>query len=245
LGRPPVRPPGPLLNRCRPQYGRGRRPHHRPPGILHSAAPEVLPVHSVPGLPADSDGFGNNSVTTHLHNGHTPSESEGFRCYFFGRAPERALVPRPPHLPRTFTRACSDPTFCSTISIPATSPPASTSIRPVRRSHDVRRQSLRPEHRPDVLRSFQPRRHPRRPFVVNGKIQPFFEAPPAVTGCAGIERSRKDMTQLRHAETNTLFCRDFTGRYPMHCHNVVHEDRSATRTVGSASTTTRSGTRSF
>ena len=31
-------------------------------------------------LPADNGGFGLNSVTTHLHNGHTPSESDGFPC---------------------------------------------------------------------------------------------------------------------------------------------------------------------
>jgi len=35
-------------------------------------------------LPADdNDGFGLPSVTTHLHNGHTPSESDGFPCDFF------------------------------------------------------------------------------------------------------------------------------------------------------------------
>src|SRR2546426_4758385 len=34
-------------------------------------------------LPADNGGFGKNSVTTHLHNGHTPSESDGNPCDFF------------------------------------------------------------------------------------------------------------------------------------------------------------------
>jgi FtsP/CotA-like multicopper oxidase with cupredoxin domain len=34
-------------------------------------------------LPSDNDGFGLNSVTTHLHNGHTPSESDGFPCDYF------------------------------------------------------------------------------------------------------------------------------------------------------------------
>ena len=33
-------------------------------------------------LPADNGGFGLNSTTTHLHNGHTPSESDGFPCFF-------------------------------------------------------------------------------------------------------------------------------------------------------------------
>jgi FtsP/CotA-like multicopper oxidase with cupredoxin domain len=38
-------------------------------------------------LPPDGQngGFGKNRVTTHLHNGHTPSESDGFPCYYFGR----------------------------------------------------------------------------------------------------------------------------------------------------------------
>ena len=76
-------------------------------------------------LPSDNGGFGLNSVSTHLHNGHTPSESDGFPCDYFARpasttistipnqlagflsiAPvdqrrhqrgaEHALVPRPP-----------------------------------------------------------------------------------------------------------------------------------------------------
>jgi FtsP/CotA-like multicopper oxidase with cupredoxin domain len=34
-------------------------------------------------LPNDNGGFGLQSVSTHLHNGHTPSESDGFPCDFF------------------------------------------------------------------------------------------------------------------------------------------------------------------
>ncbi len=34
-------------------------------------------------LPADNKGFGINSVSTHLHNGHTPSESDGHPCNYF------------------------------------------------------------------------------------------------------------------------------------------------------------------
>jgi FtsP/CotA-like multicopper oxidase with cupredoxin domain len=34
-------------------------------------------------LPTTTGGFGLPSVTTHLHNGHTPSESDGFPCDFF------------------------------------------------------------------------------------------------------------------------------------------------------------------
>ena len=36
-------------------------------------------------LPSSNGGFGNPSVTTHLHNGHTPSESDGFPCDFFAQ----------------------------------------------------------------------------------------------------------------------------------------------------------------
>ena len=34
-------------------------------------------------LPANNGGFGKNLVTTHLHNGHTPAESDGNPCDFF------------------------------------------------------------------------------------------------------------------------------------------------------------------
>src|SRR5215510_12028123 len=35
-------------------------------------------------LPANNGGFGKNFVTTHLHNGHTPAESDGNPCTNFG-----------------------------------------------------------------------------------------------------------------------------------------------------------------
>jgi FtsP/CotA-like multicopper oxidase with cupredoxin domain len=40
--------------------------------------------------------------------------------------------------------------------------------------------------------------------------------------------SRKDVFRLQHNATCQLFFRfrDFTGRYPFHCHNVVHEDHA-------------------
>src|SRR6266567_5910794 len=37
-------------------------------------------------LPTDNGGFGKASVSTHLHNGHTPSESDGFPCDFFAQS---------------------------------------------------------------------------------------------------------------------------------------------------------------
>lgn len=36
-------------------------------------------------LPVNNGGFGKNIVTTHLHNGHTPAESDGNPCTNFGR----------------------------------------------------------------------------------------------------------------------------------------------------------------
>ena len=36
-------------------------------------------------LPLNNGGFGKNLVTTHLHNGHTPAESDGNPCDFFQR----------------------------------------------------------------------------------------------------------------------------------------------------------------
>jgi FtsP/CotA-like multicopper oxidase with cupredoxin domain len=40
--------------------------------------------------------------------------------------------------------------------------------------------------------------------------------------------SRKDVYRLQHDATSQLFYRfrDFVGRYPLHCHNVVHEDHA-------------------
>ena len=43
-----------------------------------------------------------------------------------------------------------------------------------------------------------------------------------------VEVARKDVTRLQFNETDTLFFRfrDFAGDYPMHCHNVIHEDHA-------------------
>lgn len=43
-----------------------------------------------------------------------------------------------------------------------------------------------------------------------------------------IEKSRKDVTQLHQNERVELFFRfrDWLGKYPIHCHNVVHEDHA-------------------
>jgi FtsP/CotA-like multicopper oxidase with cupredoxin domain len=41
-----------------------------------------------------------------------------------------------------------------------------------------------------------------------------------------IERGRKDVIRLRPYETIRVLIRfrDFVGPYPLHCHNIVHED---------------------
>ena len=44
---------------------------------------EPILVRNFNDLPANNGGFGLQSVTTHLHNGHTPSESDGFPTDFF------------------------------------------------------------------------------------------------------------------------------------------------------------------
>ncbi len=46
---------------------------------------EPILVRNFNDLPDDNGGFGLQSVSTHLHNGHTPSESDGFPCDFFGQ----------------------------------------------------------------------------------------------------------------------------------------------------------------
>ncbi len=44
---------------------------------------EPILIRNYNNLPADNGGFGINSVSTHLHNAHTPSESDGFPCDYF------------------------------------------------------------------------------------------------------------------------------------------------------------------
>ena len=44
---------------------------------------EPILVRNFNDLPSNNGGFGIQSVSTHLHNGHTPSESDGFPCDFF------------------------------------------------------------------------------------------------------------------------------------------------------------------
>jgi FtsP/CotA-like multicopper oxidase with cupredoxin domain len=42
------------------------------------------------------------------------------------------------------------------------------------------------------------------------------------------EYGRKDVIRMGHNETNLAIWRfrDFQGRYPFHCHNVLHEDHA-------------------
>lgn len=54
-----------------------------PGPTYHARYGEPILVRNVNELPLDNGGFGKNSVSTHLHNGHTPSESDGFPCDFF------------------------------------------------------------------------------------------------------------------------------------------------------------------
>jgi FtsP/CotA-like multicopper oxidase with cupredoxin domain len=50
----------------------------------------------------------------------------------------------------------------------------------------------------------------------------------ATAGIPPVEHSRKDVTQLHPNERVLLFFRfrDWLGKYPIHCHNVVHEDHA-------------------
>jgi FtsP/CotA-like multicopper oxidase with cupredoxin domain len=48
------------------------------------------------------------------------------------------------------------------------------------------------------------------------------------SGVPNVEVSRKDVTRLQFDEDATIFSRfrDFTGDWPIHCHNTVHEDHA-------------------
>src|SRR5262249_25888514 len=57
-----------------------------PGPTFHARYGEQLLLRNFNDLPANAganDGFGLNQVSTHVHNGHTPSESDGFPCDFF------------------------------------------------------------------------------------------------------------------------------------------------------------------
>jgi len=54
-------------------------------GVLGSSQKGSILVRQRNNLPAENGGFGLPSVTTHLHNGHTPLESDGFPCSFMER----------------------------------------------------------------------------------------------------------------------------------------------------------------
>jgi FtsP/CotA-like multicopper oxidase with cupredoxin domain len=54
-------------------------------GVLGSPQQGSILVRQRNNLPFDNGGFGLPSVTTHLHNGHTPLESDGFPCFFMER----------------------------------------------------------------------------------------------------------------------------------------------------------------
>jgi FtsP/CotA-like multicopper oxidase with cupredoxin domain len=53
-----------------------------PTYAAHYGVPQLTRNHNA--LPSTTGGFGIPSVTTHLHNGHTPSESDGNPCDFYG-----------------------------------------------------------------------------------------------------------------------------------------------------------------
>ena len=52
------------------------------------------------------------------------------------------------------------------------------------------------------------------------------QSKPARTGI--VQAGRKDVLRLEHNMQAEMFFRfrDFVGRYPIHCHNVVHEDHA-------------------
>jgi FtsP/CotA-like multicopper oxidase with cupredoxin domain len=52
-----------------------------PTYVAHYGTPVLIRNYNK--LPSDNGGFGINSVSTHLHNAHNPSESDGFPCDCF------------------------------------------------------------------------------------------------------------------------------------------------------------------
>ncbi len=56
-----------------------------PGPTYHAHYGQPILVRNFNDLPTNNGGFGLPSVSTHLHNGHTPSESDGFPCDYFER----------------------------------------------------------------------------------------------------------------------------------------------------------------
>jgi len=56
---------------------------HFPGRSYHARYGQPILVRNVNALPQDHKGFGIPQVSTHLHNGHTASESDGFPCDFY------------------------------------------------------------------------------------------------------------------------------------------------------------------
>lgn len=54
-----------------------------PGPTFHASYGQPILVRRINNLPTNNGGFGLPSISTHLHNGHTPSESDGFPCDFF------------------------------------------------------------------------------------------------------------------------------------------------------------------
>jgi hypothetical protein len=61
-----------------------------PPNVAWSPGPTYVAHYDQPilvrnfnDLPKNNEGFGRNQVSTHVHNGHTPSESDGFPCDWY------------------------------------------------------------------------------------------------------------------------------------------------------------------
>jgi FtsP/CotA-like multicopper oxidase with cupredoxin domain len=54
-------------------------------GVLGQPADGSVLLRIRNNLPANNGGFGLPSTTTHLHNGHTPLESDGYPCFFMER----------------------------------------------------------------------------------------------------------------------------------------------------------------
>lgn len=77
-----------------------------PGPTVHAKYGEPILVRHVNQLPADNGGFGLNSIATHVHNGHTPSESDGFPADF-----ENSGQFYDHHYPNVLAGFSTDPTF--------------------------------------------------------------------------------------------------------------------------------------
>ncbi len=88
-----------------------------PGPTFHARYGEPILVRNLNQLPQNHVGFGSPQISRHLHNGHTPSESDGFPCDFFPLTPSGPQLFYDQHYPNVLA-GFTDPQYAATMGDP-------------------------------------------------------------------------------------------------------------------------------